>query len=534
MTTGGFDTLRDVLREWDGRHRQQESLRRLPMALAAGLFVGLGAALLSRSHPLLTRGELSWLALAAVLIAISLVGLATLLRRRTLYEQARFGDRRFGLRERLTTAVEIQSGELAVDEAVATRQLSDALDAAAGVDITRDLPFQWRADDWLLPLALAVVTLLALWLPNPQEALLLEQRAVAEIVEQQAGALTELVDEIGADPALTQEQREALLQPLEEALAALTKPEMTREEAVAALSQAETELRRLSLEQDTATLNEALAEAAASLDDSSVAGDLSMAFNSGQLGESAAAAGALADSLDELDAEARSALAEQLSEAAAALADVDAEMAESLSRAADALAEGDIESAQNALAETAATLNERQQSAAVAAQAASAADQLGEARGEVAQQGAGQPGEAGGQPGEAGGQPGETGGETGSDTGQGGAGSGMAADGGSQSGNSGAPSEGGGHVDNVFVPQRPELEGQGENLELEVQCLSAPETCGPIGSQVPSSSQGQGSIVPYEQVFGDYRNAAFEALAGGNIPAGLQDIIRDYFSALEP
>jgi hypothetical protein len=520
MTTGGFDTLRDALREWDSRHRQQESVRRLPMGLAAGLLVGLGAALLSRSRPLMTRGELVWLALAAVLIAISLVGLVSLLQRRTLYEQARFGDRRFGLRERLTTAVEIQTGELTVDEAVATRQLSDALEAAAGVDTTRDLPLQWRADDWLPPLALAVVTLLVLWLPNPQEAILLEQRAVAQIVEQQAGALIEMVDEIATDPALTQEQREALLQPLEEALAALTEPEMTREEAVAALSQAETELRRLSHEQDTATLNEALSEAAASLDDSGAAGDLSTAFNNGQLGESAAAAGALADSLDELDAEAQSALAEQLSEAATALADADAEMADSLSRAADALADGDIESAQSALAETAATLNERQQSAATAAQAASAADQLGAARGEVAQQGAGEPGDAGG--------------ETTSDAGQGGAGSGTTADGGSQSENTGAPSEGGGHVDNVFVPQRPELQGQGENLELEVQCLSAPESCGPIGGQAPSNSQGQGSVVPYEQVLGDYRNAAFEALAGGNIPLGLQDIIRDYFSALEP
>jgi hypothetical protein len=252
-----------------------------------------------------------------------------------------------------------------------------------------------------------------------------------------------------------------------------------------------------------------------------VAGDLSMAFNNGQLGESAAAASALADSLDELDAEAQSALAEQLSEAATALAGADAELADSLSRAADALAGGDVESAQSALSETAATLNERQQSAATAAQAASAADQLGASRGEVAQQGAGEPGGDGGE-----GAP---------DEGQSGAsGSGTTAAGGSQSGDVGAPSEGGGHVDSVFVPRRPELEGQGENLELEVQCLSDPESCGPVGGQAPSSSQGQGSVVPYDQVFGDYRAAAFEALAGGNIPLGLQGVIRDYFSALEP
>jgi len=35
-------------------------------------------------------------------------------------------------------------------------------------------------------------------------------------------------------------------------------------------------------------------------------------------------------------------------------------------------------------------------------------------------------------------------------------------------------------------------------------------------------------------VFGDYRDAAFEALRGGNIPVNLQNLVRDYFSALEP
>ena len=69
-----------------------------------------------------------------------------------------------------------------------------------------------------------------------------------------------------------------------------------------------------------------------------------------------------------------------------------------------------------------------------------------------------------------------------------------------------------------------------------MQCLTDPETCGPLAGQSPSSLEGRpgGSLVPYDQVFGNYRDAAFEALSQGNIPIGLQNLVRDYFSALEP
>jgi hypothetical protein len=44
----------------------------------------------------------------------------------------------------------------------------------------------------------------------------------------------------------------------------------------------------------------------------------------------------------------------------------------------------------------------------------------------------------------------------------------------------------------------------------------------------------EGSTVPYEQVFGDYQDAANEALQDDYIPLGLKGYIRDYFSSLEP
>ncbi|RIK20689.1 MAG: hypothetical protein DCC51_07170 [Anaerolineae bacterium] len=208
-----YESLTTCLHKWDGRRRRQELWRWLPRGLLAGLLVGFVVALLSRQRPLLMREELAFLGLATALIGASLAGLVVLLRRRPLVAQALFADRQFGLRERI--------------------------------------------------LALALVFGLVLWLPNPQEAALIEQRAVAEAVAQETATLETLAADIAADDTLTPEQATSLTRPIDEALAALDEPAISRESAVAALSQAEREMQALSQEFDNTALNDALAEAAA-------------------------------------------------------------------------------------------------------------------------------------------------------------------------------------------------------------------------------------------------------------------------------
>ena len=75
---------------------------------------------------------------------------------------------------------------------------------------------------------------------------------------------------------------------------------------------------------------------------------------------------------------------------------------------------------------------------------------------------------------------------------------------------------------------------EGEDVELPAECLADPASCGGLLSENPTEFGDEQSIVPYEQVFGDYRNAANEALADDYIPLGLKGYIRDYFSSLEP
>ena len=74
----------------------------------------------------------------------------------------------------------------------------------------------------------------------------------------------------------------------------------------------------------------------------------------------------------------------------------------------------------------------------------------------------------------------------------------------------------------------------GVEIELPAECLANPENCGALVSESPTEFSDEQSLVPYDQVFGDYRNAAYEALQGDYIPLGMKIFVRDYFSSLEP
>ena len=87
----------------------------------------------------------------------------------------------------------------------------------------------------------------------------------------------------------------------------------------------------------------------------------------------------------------------------------------------------------------------------------------------------------------------------------------------------------------MYVPTFVDLSDEsGVEIQLPAECLANPETCGALLSERTTELGEEQSIVPYDQVFGDYRNAAYEALAEDYIPLGLKGFIRDYFASLEP
>ncbi|MCP4532705.1 MAG: hypothetical protein GY831_15970, partial [Delftia sp.] len=240
-----FSFLISHLRRWGLRLRLAESLTWGPWGGAVGLGAGLLMALAARIWPLLLARVLAGLAGSLALVGL-MVGLALVwLRPRPLPRLASMFDRRFGLAERLTTAVEIGAGLLRATAAMAGAQLTDALRAAARVDVHLMLPLRASRRALLSFGVLAAALALSLWLPNPQEGVLLQRAAVHDAIEEQIAELETVREQVAEVQGLTEAEREMLLQALEEAIAALDDERATPEEALAALSEAEQSLAEL-------------------------------------------------------------------------------------------------------------------------------------------------------------------------------------------------------------------------------------------------------------------------------------------------
>lgn len=537
MADSPFAILVAHVRRWERRRRLRDTLLWAPRGLLAGLLLAALVAILARLRPLLTNGELALVTVGLALAGLLAALLAVWLPRRSLLAQARYADAALGLRERASTAIELAGGSLAAPNHLVAAQLADALQAAGRADVRAALPLPFRHRDWLILLVAALLLGAAVYLPNPHAEILSAKRALAAEVEEQAASLEALMEEIEENEALTAAQQEELLAPLTEALAGLDAGGLTREEAVATLSQAEAELRDLRARDDTSELQQRLAEAGQPLAQNSASQQLGASMQSGNLASAAAQAAALAESLAQLTPEEQAALAEALAEAAAELAEVDEALAANLAEAAEALRAGDVTAAQQALGGTSAALQQRAQQQAAAQQAGAAAGQLAQGRQQVAQ--AGQPGQGGQQPGSGAGQAGGEG-SGGAGQGSGGEGEGSGAGSGAGSGTAAGGGVGGtggetGHATNVYVPDFADLSGiEGEDVELPAECVLNPAACGALINEHAAEFGDESSAVPYQQVFGDYRDAAYRALEDDYIPLGMKSYVRDYFSSLEP
>jgi hypothetical protein len=460
------------------------------------------------------------LVLVGVVLALAIVWL----RPRALLQQARIFDRRLGLDERLATAVEIGTGRLRAVPVMAEAQMADTLRAAQRTDARALLPL--RASRWALLVfgALAVALTLSLWLPNPQEDVLLREAAVRAAVEEQVKELEAVKEEIAEAEGLTEEEREALLQALEEAIAGLEEGQATPEEALAALSEAEQTLAELQ-DPGAAQLESGLENAAEGMQDSELTEDIAEALAEGNYKAAAEALSAYGgEKGEQLTREEELELARELAEAAKELAEVDPELAQQLAEAAEAIETGDIAEAREAIKAAAEKMGKAGERVDRQEAVEGALAELQEGREEIAKAGGAQPG-AGGMPG--GTQPGN--GKTpGSGAGEGQPGGSQAGagqqtkPGHSEDAGSGAPYEEG------YDPERIGEEGVGVDVGRE-----GGEDL-PIGSVSIPAPEGGSSSVPYREVYADYSGEAGAALDSSYIPLGMKQYVRDYFSSLEP
>ena len=530
--------IHNALRAWDARARLQASALWLPRGLAAGLALAVGLAVAARLWPLLPRTGLIRLATLTAAGGITLALLVVWLKPRSPLALARRFDRQFGLHERLSTALELAGGMLPVESAaLAAAQRADAARAAGEVDARRGLPLRFHGRDWaLVALALAAFAA-AVLIPNPQEAVLAEQAEVEEAITEQLETLKALREQALQDPLLSDEQRAAVVETLDEAAETLSQRGVTQQEALAALDAAERELRDLS-EQAAAERQEALREASAAFERAG-AGQIAQALQEGRFSEAGESLSDLADALEGMSAEEARSLAGQLDEAADALEGINPELAESLREAADALRQGDRQSAAESLEQVGEQIAEAA-SEGGDPQVGQYADSLQQGQSELAEAGgksnprrdqASQPGQGGMgqaqpmQPGQ-GNQPQPGSGQPGSDEGDG-------LDPGQVAGEtprlSDAEPDGGERPPEIYAPQRIGGEG-GEQVDIPGEPGSGtPVTEGELAENPTGESS-----VPYTEVFGDYSGAVNQALDTGYIPLGMRSLIQQYFSRLEP
>ncbi len=562
-----------LLARWDRRLRLQQSLVWLPRGMMAGLVVGVGLAVVSRLRPWLLTEEIALVAGVATGIGGGLALAAIWLRRRDALGMARRFDRLFGLKERVSTSLELATGRVrSPNEEITARQLADAVERATHIDARRHLPLRLIRRDWGLLAGLIIALVLLLALKNPQSAVLAQQQEVQNAIQEQIAELENLREEIANNRALDENLRENLLETLQETIEQLSQDDLSQEEAYATLAELSQNLNEISQPAPLDPAQQfAFEQAAQQLAEMSE--ELAAAFEQGALDEAAAAMEELASSLSEMDESAQQDLAEALSAAAEELAETNPELAEALQQATEALQEGNQGAAAEALQDAAEQL--AQQGAAQMAQDQQAAqtgrrvlsqaiEQASAGAARIAQAGAAsesEPGAAAASPGDAAspiGQPGQGAeGDMGQIAGQslgsgnqsgegqqdtagmaGGAGDGtgehqeggFAASGEPISQDNNPDGTGLTDYEPVFAPQA--IGGQGTD---QMQ-LSGSDEPGDVVTQegnLIEGPEGQ-SLVGYDEVFSDYANAANQALERDYIPLSLRDVVHDYFTLINP
>lgn len=547
-----MDELREHISAWSRRARLQRSLALLFFGLASGLGIALLIALASRALPLMATATVIalsiGLAIAGVLIAFAWPWLRAV--RTHPVEWARRFDHAFGLQERMSTALEIGEGDIAMQsDLLRNSQRKDAARTMEKVDPKKLLPLQFSRRDALVSLFFLVALVAALALPNPQQQILAQREELRRTIAQQVQQLEQAKQAI-QQSALTDAQKKLAMDALDDARRTLEDPNTTPEEAMAAINEAQATLDALN---DEAARQQAedLQRAGESLSPDELTNNLSNALANQDFQRAAEEMRNLGNdnqSGQPLDEEQRQRAANQLDQLARGVQNSDPQLAQQMRQAAQQMREGNTQQAQQSLDQAANALQQAQQQSA-ASQALDNAQQRAEAaRQAIAEQasrqqqqsqqasqaGQQQPGQqAQAQQGQQSqqGSAAQQGAAMAGDNNQAGAQQSSAAS--SQSGqpsaqNTSQKSDDFGSADQVYAPRR--IGSDGRQVVLpDSQGQAAPNAQGR-----PNTAPSGSSTVPYEQVYGDYSKAADDAIQTGQVPAEIRDYVRDYFSSLDP
>jgi hypothetical protein len=383
--------LHAQLKRVEMRLRLQDGVGLFPwvVTVAASTFVVLEA--LRRFWGALDLNTLVIAGLGLLVASLAGTALYSLLKPRELFSTARHADRALRLDERLSTAVEdaaqppakLTSASIALRDA----QLDDALQSIKEVRPERDLPVRLKARAFIPLGVLAVVWFAVAFVPDFATNSV-DQAAKAQVATEQKNVEI-LKQAIEAQPNAAQDPNlQKLLQELSSLSNDLKQGDLTKEEAIARLSQTEADLQK-ALDPATAAQREALDQLAKQLAASGNQ-DARQAADALKAGDTQKAVDALkkaADNASKMSPEERKALADSLQQARDSVASLDPNLASSLNDAANALQNSDPAAAKQALDNLAQQVQDNGEKVATQQQIQQALAQIQQSKTNIAQSG---------------------------------------------------------------------------------------------------------------------------------------------------
>ncbi|MCY4072872.1 MAG: hypothetical protein OXG60_16385 [Chloroflexi bacterium] len=572
-----------ILARWENRYELRLLSKTVPRSLIVAAIVSLVFGVAGYLYFRLRAEQLAVLSAALFAGSFLLNLVKTAIFPRSPQERARYFDIEFGLQERISTAMELMSGRLRTHPEIESRQIADALVHARQINARDSIPLDFRPRELALMclLFLAVFLVIALPLFTGQYPVV---AAPSVTLEEPVEEVREIIETIAKDTDLGDIDRRELLDALEVALERLEEEDISEEEAFAAMSQLQAEIEKIENQlEDTIDLDQSALEAAAeALKDFFPASDNESVEN--EQGQPSSGLDDLSNALEEMaqqagqmSSEETQALAEALQEAAAELAETNPELSQRLSEMAEALEEGASEDLQEYLEQAQQELSQEQQQQERSQNAQNMLQEQGERAQEAAdgigrqqaeqqemtdpRQGQSELSESGQQ------QAGQESSQQ-SDSAQ------QRANQGEQQSDRNRP----GSVENTSVSRDSRSAGAGAG-EGEPSNLSLAGAAGEDqGADTDNRTRGTGEIqyeaiyspsgisgggadeirlrsdagdqtlnegdfddnplgesrVSYDTVFSEYQNSANRALESDYVPLGLRDVVRDYFTSLDP
>jgi hypothetical protein len=505
-----------ILKKIRVRLGTKKAFDNLFMSLAAGLGASVIAVVLSRFLPIYNLYYYVALAIGVICLAALIVSVFMV---PSLYNTALSVDA-CGLKERTVTAFEL----LADSSNFAQFQKKDALEHLKKLDYKKHISLTPNYKYIIASIVLALGITGSAFLPNPMTDIALERHKLSMLKKEEVKKIDKVEKELSKNEKLTPLEKSELEKKLSELKKDLKEAE-SEKEVRKAVEKADKKLEMAKTKYD----KEELKKLSETLAKSDLTKNISDLINTGQTKQLKEAIKALAEAMKNLNSEQIKQFAENLDKLSKEIKNNE-ELKEALAGLAQKMASGEFGDLSEELEQFTGSIQELMNSDEFREAVSQMQSDLNE----------GEPGAISGQMGGQGGNQPGSGNQQGQGQGQGagpGAGSGTSMGEENPTG-TGTPSGGlnkkqgserkEGEYEKIFTPKT--LGGEGDTSQITGKKNNSGN------SEKVNTEKGinvRGEAVPYNQVLGSYKQKAAESMGSSEIPEGMREIIKSYFSSLE-